>query len=118
MDEVVTRRKNQPPPRHVVFDDLVHPGRDTIRPWLHLLDDESLPRVIESEPPSLVVWSSLWPARPDALIRFDLADDGAGTNLRWTLLLDPPRPDDDAVRGLRKRIDRLINGNLRFTYGQ
>ncbi|MBM7417224.1 MULTISPECIES: SRPBCC domain-containing protein [Nocardiaceae] len=118
MDEVVTRRKNQPPPPHVVFDDLVNPGRETIRPWLRLLDDEMLPRVIESEPPSLVVWSSLWPARPSALIRFDLTDDGAGTNLRWTLLLDPPRPDDDVVRSLRKRIDRLINANLRFTYGQ
>jgi hypothetical protein len=118
MDEVVTRRKNQPPPRHVVFDDLAHPGRETRRPWLHLLDDETLPRVIESEPPSLVVWSSLWPARPGALIRFDLADDGTGTSLRWTLLLDQPHPDDDVLRSLRKRIDRLINGNLRHTYGQ
>ena len=118
MDEVATRRKNQPPPPHVVFDDLVNPGRETIRPWLRLLDDETLPRVIESEPPSMVVWTSLWPERPGARIRFDLTNDGAGTSLRWTLLLDPPRPDDDAVRGLRKRIDRLINFNLRFTYGQ
>ncbi|WP_308014742.1 MULTISPECIES: hypothetical protein [unclassified Rhodococcus (in: high G+C Gram-positive bacteria)] len=101
-----------------MFDDLVAPGRPTHRPWLHLLDGEIAPRVLMSERTSVIVWSSLWPARPDVRVRFDLTSDGADTDLRFTLLLDPPHPDEDEIRRMRKRLERLINVELRHTYGQ
>jgi hypothetical protein len=52
-------------------------------------------------------------------IHFDLADspDG-GTDLRWTLHHDEPVPDASAVGHLRKRLNELINANLRYTFGQ
>ncbi|MCI4061905.1 hypothetical protein MRQ36_04720 [Micromonospora sp. R77] len=90
-----------------------------MRPWLRLLDDEQRPRLVETAYPNLVVWSSLWPRRPDALVRFELASDGlAGTELCWTLLVDEPLPDPSLLGHLRKRINQLINGNLRDTFGQ
>ncbi|WP_170092293.1 hypothetical protein [Mycobacteroides abscessus] len=39
------------------------PNRSPARPWLHLLDDEVAPVVLESRNPEYVVWSSLWPRR-------------------------------------------------------
>lgn len=75
--------------------------------------------VLESERPSRVVWSSLWLKRPDARIAFDLtARADGGTDLRWTLLVEPPAPDDRQFRHLCQRIGTLINANLRHTYGQ
>lgn len=71
-----------------------------------------------SEYASVVVWSSIRLARPDAKVRFELSSAGFGTDLRFTLLLDPPIPDDDEIRTMRKRLGRLINNQLRHTYGQ
>jgi hypothetical protein len=70
-----------------LFEALTHPDRDQTRPWLHLLDDEERPRILEADAPSLVVWSSLWLKRPDATLRFDLPPDRIhqGTELRWSL---------------------------------
>jgi len=84
MGELGSRRRNLPAPPHVVFEDLTEPTRNTIRTWLHLLDDEVGPMVLESHCPDYVVWSSLWPRRPEARIRFDLPPGGAGggTDLR------------------------------------
>lgn len=95
----------------------MHPDRDPSRPWLILRKDELRPVVLESEAPNLVVWSSLWPERPEARLRFDLSGTGT-TMLVWTLYVDEPAPDDDAVIRMRKRINTLINANLRFTFGQ
>ncbi|MET3806387.1 hypothetical protein ABIB25_003402 [Nakamurella sp. UYEF19] len=61
----------------------------------------------------------MWPSRPDALIHFDLpADSRGGTDLRRTLLLDEPLPDASKLGHLRKRINELINGRLRLSFGQ
>jgi hypothetical protein len=112
-----TRRRNQPPPPTVVFEALTQPHRDPTRPWLKLQKHEVEPRIIETVEHSLVVWSSIWTKRPDALIRFEL--EGAGsTDLRWTLFVDEPMPDDVLVGHFRKRLNVLINANLRFTFGQ
>ena len=117
--EIGSRVRAQPPPPHVVFEALTLIDRDPSRPWLHLLDDEMRPQVCESVPSSLVVWSSLWTKRPDAVVRFDLAPHGgSGCALRWTLLVDEPVPDDALVGHLRKRMNRLINADLRYTFGQ
>lgn len=61
-----------------------------------------------------MVWSSIWPCQPEARIRFDV-EHGM---LEWTLYVDEPPPDADTVIRMRKRINELINANLRFTFGQ
>ncbi len=119
MIEIGSRRRNQPAPPHVVFDALTDPDRDPSRPWLELLDDEQRPRVIDADRPGTVVWSTLWPARPDAIVEFDLpGDGGSGTALRWTLRVDEPTPDAALTGHLRKRMNQLINANLRYSFGQ
>lgn len=76
------------------------------------------PKVIASNRPLSVTWSSIWDKRPDALIRFDLDGDSNGTDLRWTLLVEEPLPDDSLTGHMRKRLNQLINANLRYTFGQ
>ena len=41
-----------------------------------------------------------------------------GTDLRWILLLAEPLPKSSLLGHLRKRLNQLINGNLRRTFGQ
>ncbi|MFI9638668.1 hypothetical protein ACIG87_01180 [Micromonospora sp. NPDC051925] len=119
MREVGSRTRSQPPPPAIVFAALTAPDRDPTRPWLQLLDDEQPPQILRAEHPYRVVWSSLWPRRPDAHIRFDLASDGRqGTQLRWTLLVADPLPDPSLLGHLRKRLNELVNANLRYTFGQ
>lgn len=119
MIEVGSRRRGQPAPPQVIFEALIEPDRDPARPWLHLLGDEQRPRILETTPPDLVIWSSLWIKRPDAQVRFDLPSDGRqGTDLRWTLLVDEPVPEPALLGHLRKRLNQLINANLRYTFGQ
>lgn len=60
------------------------------------------------------MWSSIWPWRPEARIRFDVGDG----MLEWTLYVDEPAPDEETVVRMRKRVNELINANLRFTFGQ
>lgn len=118
MIEIGRRRRSQPPPPHVVFEALTEPNRDPARPWLELLDDETWPEVLASDPTTRVVWSSIWIKRPDARLRFDLAGGPSGTDLTWTLTVDEPAPDEALTGHLRKRVNQLINGNLRATFGQ
>ncbi|MER7503758.1 hypothetical protein AB0L05_18235 [Nonomuraea pusilla] len=118
MNVLGSRERKQPPPARVVWESLTQPRRPGTRPWLELLPGEVEPRVLRAEEPSLVVWSSLWPDRPDDEIRFDIRPDGYACALRWTLLT-PGEPPDDAVLGhLRHRLNYLINGSLRYSYGQ
>lgn len=120
MIEIGSRLRNQPPPPHVVFEALHDPDRDPTRPWLRLLADETRPVVLGAEPPSSLVWSSLWLRRPDAQVRFELVADsrGQGTDLRWRLLMDDPVPDREVTRMLCKRIGKLINADLRASFDQ
>jgi hypothetical protein len=118
MEKVASRKRNQPAPPWAVFDDLYDPNRQPVRPWLHLLEDEIAPVVLEFDRPNHVVWSSLWNRRPDARVHFDLVASRGGTDLRWTLYVDEPMPDERLVRHMCQRIGELINANLRYTYGQ
>jgi hypothetical protein len=103
----------------VIFEALTEPDRDPARPWLLLLDDEQRPQALEVRMPDLVVWSSIWIKRPDAQVRFDLASGGtAGTDVRWTLLLAEPLAEPSLLGHMRKRLNQLINANLRYTFGQ
>lgn len=120
MIEVGARRRSQPAPPHVVVAALVQPHHAAGRPWLRLLDDEHPPRVLEAEEPELVVWSSIWARRPDALVRFELPREagGSGTDLRWVLLVAEPVPDASLLGQLRRRLDGLVNADLRYSFGQ
>ncbi len=118
MIEIGSRLRNQAPPPRVVFEALVDPHRAGARPWLFLLDDEQEPIVLEQRRPDLVVWSSLWPRRPDAHIRFDVHAAGGGTDLRWTLTVDAPVPDDSLTGHLRARLNKIVNADLRYSFGQ
>jgi hypothetical protein len=115
--EVGSRARDLPAPVHVVFEALTEPNRDPFRPWLLLLDDEVAPVITGGVSGAQVVWSSLWPSRPDAQIQFDLTA-SSGTYLRWTLLVDEPSPDASKLGHMRKRLNVLINANLRYTFGQ
>lgn len=118
MIEIGSRLRPQPPPPHVVFEALARPDRDPARPWLDLLPDEVAPQVLSAQAPHAVVWTSLWPRRPDAQIRFDLQPGHGGTDLRWTLLVEEPEPDASTVGHFRMRLNQLINADLRFSFGQ
>jgi hypothetical protein len=79
-----------------------------------------MPMAVETRGPDLVVWSTLWSDRPEAVIRFDLPRDasGYGTDLKWTLVLDEPILERPRIIEMRKRINLLITGNLRDTFDQ
>jgi hypothetical protein len=79
--------------------------------------DLPAPVIAEGGSGAQVVWSSLWSSRPDARIRFDLTA-SSGTYLRWTLLVDEPAPDASKLGHMRKRLNVLINANLRYSFGQ
>ena len=111
-------RKHAPPP-HVLWQTLVDRRREGERAWLQLAADEMLPTVIESEEPTLVVWSSLWPGRPGDLLRFEIESDGrSGSRLRWVLLSPDELPDPPTLGRMRYRINFLIDGEMRATFGQ
>lgn len=118
MPEIGARQRDLPAPPTVVFQDLTTPNRLPARPWLHLLDDELAPVILESREPEYVVWSSPWPQRPDARIAFELSRGGGGTTLRWTLTVDEPLPDPAAAGHMRTRISTLVFADLRHSYGQ
>ena len=120
MIEIGSRRRNLPAPPRIVFADLATPRSTGIRAWLDLLDDEVGPMILVAQEPSVLVWSSLWRRRPDARITFDLppGEHGGGTDLRWTLTVNEPAPEDSLAHHMRRRINTLIHANLRYTYGQ
>ena len=118
--EIGSRMRKQPAPPHILFEALTQPDRDSARLWLVLLDDEQRPTILHTAEPAVVIWSSLWRRRPDATIRFTLSPEpgGEGTELRWTLLVEPPEPDQSAVGHFRKRLNQLVNADLRLSLGQ
>jgi hypothetical protein len=97
---------------------LTRPNLDPQRPWLLLLPNETQPKVLEAVEPVSITWSSFWKSRPDAVVHFDLPASGGGTDLRWTLRVDSPLPGDAQLGHLRKRLNVLINANLRYSFGQ
>lgn len=114
-----SRARRLPAPPHVVWRSLTEPHQAGARPWLRLLDDEVEPRVLEAEEPGLVVWSSLWPRRPDDVVRFELsAVDGGETRLRWTMTTEADPPDAGFIGHARFRLNHLLWSDLRLSYGQ
>ncbi|MET9487393.1 hypothetical protein [Nocardia sp. NPDC006630] len=119
MREIGSRARTLPAPLHVVWRSLVEPRQAKARPWLHLLPDEVEPTLLAADEPGVVVWSSLWPSRPDDQVRFDLrATERGETLLRFTLLAHGEPPDQSKVGHLRYRMNKLLFTDLRYAYGQ
>ncbi|MBF6176473.1 SRPBCC family protein [Nocardia blacklockiae] len=118
MIEFGSRARTAPAPPSAVWESLTRPRRPGARPWLDLLPDEIEPVVLAAEPPDVVVWSSLWPGTPDVRVRFDLSAAGCGTLLRFTLLAAEQQPDPSKTGHLRRRMNRLLFADLRYSYGQ
>ncbi len=118
MTEIVGRRARPlPAPPPVVWADLRHPRTDGPRFWLRLADDEQPPTVIRAFEPREVVWSSLWPNRPDDRIVLECLPHGCATRLRFTHE-SPTMPDPGATGHYRKRLNELLYRDLRASYSQ
>jgi hypothetical protein len=111
------RRKRLPAPPEVVRDDLVERRSAGTRAWLMLINNEVLPRVLESSRPTRVVWSSSWPDRPKDLVVLELEKPGERL-LSRSPSSQTEMPDDSATGHFRKRISHLLFVDLRFSYGQ
>ena len=118
MIEIGSRARKLPAPPHAVWQSLVYPEREQGRPWLALAEEEVRPRVIAADEPHRVVWSSLWPGRPNDEVHFDLSAAGEGTLLRFTLLSPDEPPDESRTGHLRRRLNHLLFADLRHSYGQ
>jgi hypothetical protein len=116
--EIGSRARRLPAPPSVVWESLVEPHRPGSRPWLNLLPDEAEPRVLAAEKPERVVWSSLWPSRPNDQVHLELTAVGGETSLKFTLLTPDEPPDQSKTGHLRRRLNRLLFADLRFSYGQ
>lgn len=113
MIEVAHRRRGQAPPPWVVWEALTAPER----PWLVLSGQETPPRVLAANRPERVVWSSLWPDRPDDHIAFTISADGSGSDLRWTLYVpEADQPTPEAIQRMRYRLNVAINSRLRAEF--
>ena len=121
MIEAGSRKRHQAPPPHILFEALTEPDRDPARPWLRLLDDEHPPRILQTDAPGaggLVLALDETPGRRWSASTCRRSVNRLGTDLRWTLLVDEPLPDAPLLGHLRKRLNRLINEDLRMTFGQ
>ncbi len=84
-----------------------------------LHEDEQRPEVAEMVEPALVVWTSIWPWRRDARIRFELSGSRrSSTTVCWILMVDDPIPGDETILRMRTGVNELINANLRSTFGR
>ena len=102
----------------MVWDSLTDPHRAGTRPWLTLLSDEVEPRLLDAERPVRVVWSSLWPSRPNDRVHLELSETLGETLLRFTLLTPDEPPDASKTGHLRRRLNELLFADLRYSYGQ
>jgi hypothetical protein len=113
-----SRERRLPAPPAVVRRSLAEPHQPGARPWLHLLDDEVAPVVVDDGDPDRLAWRSLWPRRPDLLLTFRLRPVSAETALRWTLTAAGEPPEESLTGHLRYRVNHLLWADLRLSYGQ
>lgn len=118
MIEIGSRARKLPAPPAIVWESLVDPHRAGARPWLNLLDDEIEPTIIDAKKPVRVIWSSLWPSRPNDQVHLGLVAAGNETVLRFRVLTSDDPPDASKTGHIRRRINQLLFADLRFSYGQ
>jgi hypothetical protein len=80
--------------------------------WVQLERGEMLPTVVDAVDGRRIVWSSMWPVRPDDTIEFELSRAARGTAVRYRWFTDSP-PDERDVNTTRQRLNRNIGGCLR-----
>lgn len=114
----MARARKLPAPASVVWTSLVGPRQPLARPWLNLKDDEIEPRVLSATKPDRVVWSTLWPSRPNDEVHFELTTVDTETLLRFRLLTPGEASDESKTGHLRRRLNQLLFADLRFSYGQ
>ena len=118
MIEFGSKARKLPAPPAIVWASLVDPHMRGARPWLNLLDDEVEPKILEADQPVRVVWSSLWPSRPNDQVLLEMTAVGQETQLRFTLLTPDEPPDASKTGHLRRRVNELLFADLRLSYGQ
>ena len=118
MIEFGSRGRTLPAPPRIVWGSLVDPHQPGAREWLRLFPDEVEPKVLEAEKPTRVVWSSLWPTRPNDQVHFELTSVDSETLLKFTLLTPDELPDESKLGHLRHRLNHLLFADLRYSYGQ
>ncbi len=111
------RARKLPAPQ-IVWESLANPHQPGLRPWLVLLDDEVVPQILETQKPDWIIWSSLWPSRPNDQIKIELIDFGSGTLVRFRPLTPDEVPDPSRTGHLRRRMNHLLFADLRFSSGQ
>jgi len=116
--EIGSKARKLPAPPTIVWASLTDPHHAGARPWLHLLDDEVEPIVLRCEKPNQVVWSSLWPSRPNDQVHLTLTAVDGETLLQFTLLTPDEVPDASKAGHRRRRINQLLFADLRYSYGQ
>lgn len=107
--------KSLPAPARVVRDNLIAPESGS-REWLSLRSEEAQPRILAVSDES-VVWSSLWPDRPNDEIRFEVAVKNSECLLAWELFVDAPEPDDNEAQAMASRVNKIVNNDLRRSFG-
>jgi uncharacterized protein YndB with AHSA1/START domain len=116
--ELAARTRTLPPPPHVLWAALVAPLASGGRSWFELREDEVEPAILEAREPGQVVWSTLWPDRPDDRIELRLLADREGSRLTFTWLSPGPTPDGATLGRRRRRLNELFWADLRYSFGQ
>jgi hypothetical protein len=116
--EFGSKARKLPAPPPIVWESLATPHMPGARPWLHLLPDEIEPTILASEKPVSVLWSSLWPSRPNDQVHLSLTGAGNETLVRFILRTPDDPPDASKTGHLRRRVNHLLFSDLRYSYGQ
>jgi len=117
--EVVGRRGGTlPAPPRIVFDALAEPHRPNTRAWLELRGSELEPTVVETNPPTRLVWTAPWPDRPEDRIEILIrAAPGGESHVEWVLWSVDGTPPDSRKRSFQ-RLQEMIQRDLRLSFGQ
>jgi hypothetical protein len=86
---------------------------DEIDQWLRRLRGEMPPRVLASEKPRHLTWSSLWPVSAHDRIDFYIRADGDGAAVRF-VWSSPQPPGDRGIGLVRLHLNRAFAGDLRW----
>jgi hypothetical protein len=112
------RRKTQPPPPWIIWELLSDPFQSEDRPWFDRRDGEQPPMILSATKPQAITRSSIWSDHAELIIEFQIEPCGPGAAVTWTLLGPEGCLDDLEIRQRRRRLNQLINGQLRDTFDQ
>jgi hypothetical protein len=117
MVEYAAREGNPAAPRAGVGGDPAERRRTGVRAWVRLYPGEVAPCLVSGDRPITLVWSSLWPDRPDDLVEFTLRPHGMGTRVE-VVMTGAEEPQPEQASYFRRRLGELVYGELRLAYDQ